>query len=151
MAKSVVVYHLVWCTYQRQPFITEDIERAVYRCLHQQAQKLKCKVLALNGMPDHVHLVIRVPATLSPAQIMKHIKGVSATLIRKELRQGEFFSWRDSYYVVSLCNPVTAKVIRYVKNQKQHHTTGKLWLSREDTKDEEPESSDDVESDLSNR
>lgn len=141
MAKSVLVYHLVWCTYQRQPFITSDIERDVYRCLQGQARSLKCSVLALNGMPDHVHLVLRAPATLSPAQIMKQLKGVSATLIRKELRPDAFFSWRDSYFVYSLCDPVTGKVVAYVKNQKQHHATGKLWSSLEDTGDEPGNSS----------
>ncbi len=146
MAKSVVVYHLVWCTFQRQPFITPDIERDVYRCLQGQARSLQCSVLALNGTPDHVHLVLRAPATLSPAQIMKQLKGVSATLIRKELRPDAFFSWRDSYFVYSLCDPVTAEVITYVKNQKRRHSTGKLWPSLEDT-DDEPDNPDNPEPD----
>ncbi len=76
MAETVIEYHFVWCTLQRQPLITPDIERAVYRCIVQQALRLKCTVLALGGMPDHVHLVVRAPATLSPMQIAKKIKGL---------------------------------------------------------------------------
>ena len=147
MAKSVLVYHFVWCTHQRQPLVTADIERALYRCIEQQAHSLKCTVLAINGMPDHVHIVLRAPAVLSPAQIMKKLKGVSSTFARKQLRPGELFAWRASYYTRSLCAPVTAKVIAYVDNQKQHHADGKLWMSLEtldeDFSEDKNEDSDD--------
>lgn len=145
MAKSIIVYHLVWCTYQRQPLITPQVERAVHRCIEQQARRLKCRVLAINGMPDHVHLVVRAPATLSPAQIMKQIKGVSSTFVRSQLRPNEFFKWRSSYFAHSLCDPITTKVLAYVNNQKQQHADGKLWLSMEilDDEDDEEEGNED--------
>jgi putative transposase len=111
-----------------------------------QAQRLKCTVLALNGMPDHVHLVVRAPASLSPAQIVKQVKGVSSTFVRKQLRPDDTFSWRDGYFVRSLCNPVTAKAIAYVKQQKEHHAAGKLWPSFEIEEEEsalEPEAPTD--------
>ena len=139
MAKSIVVYHFVWCTYQRQPLVTAEIERAVYRCIQQQAQKLKCDVLALNGMPDHVHLVLRASTVLSPAQITKQIKGISSTFVRDQLLPGEFFGWRAGYFVHSLCERTQARVIAYVQNQKQHHSEGTVWQSLESSDEEDTE------------
>jgi putative transposase len=122
--------------------VTAEIERAVYRCIQQQAQKMRCEVLALNGMPDHVHLVLRAPAVLSLAQITKQIKGMSSTFVRDQLLLSEFFGWRTGYFVHSLCEPTQARVIAYVQNQKQHHAQETVWQSLESSEDDDTEEDD---------
>jgi REP element-mobilizing transposase RayT len=84
-SKSEIYLHLVWATWKRQSLVTSDIERAVYRCIEQQAIGLKCNVLAIGGMPDHVHLAVRTPTYVDASKIVMQAKGVSSTMVRDQL------------------------------------------------------------------
>src|SRR5262245_11021265 len=90
-----IYLHLVWSTRRRQHLVTEDIERDVYRCIEDQARKLKCTVLAIGGMPDHVHLVVHTPTIVCAAKLAKQVKGVSSTFVRDQLNIHEPFRWQD--------------------------------------------------------
>ena len=59
--KLALFLHLVWATWDRLPLIDPELERRLYRMLVSQAQDQGCQVLALNGMPDHVHLFVAFP------------------------------------------------------------------------------------------
>ena len=55
-------YHAVFSTKHRQPLITADIEPRLYAFIGGIVRDLRCTLLAVNGMPDHVHLLIRYRA-----------------------------------------------------------------------------------------
>ena len=135
-SKVRIFYHFVWATQNREWFLVEERERAAHRLIESLARKQKCDVLALNGMPDHVHLVVSAPATKSAADLMHHIKGSSSTGLRKREFAGEAFGWQDNYGVFSLSKRDLQEVIAYVQNQKHHHESEKLTPSLEDTDEE---------------
>lgn len=129
-SKIEVVIHYVWATKNREPFLRPEVERRIHRCISAQAQDLGCAVLALDGTPDHVHLVVRVPATLTIAQIAQKTKGPSSSFAREKLFGDDAFGWQDNYAALSVSPRHVAKIIEYVQNQKQHHaagTTNPLW------------------------
>ncbi len=129
--KLRVYLHIVWATWNRLPLITPDIERRVYRVIENEAMKLGCTVIALNGMPDHVHLLVKFPATLSIAVLMRQVKGVSSYFINHVLRPGGNFKWQRHYGVFAVSPWNLAKIIHYVKNQKEHHLGNSLELAGE--------------------
>ncbi|BCM91448.1 hypothetical protein IAD21_03321 [Abditibacteriota bacterium] len=135
-SKIRIFYHFVWATQNREWFLESDVEQEVHRLIQSLAREKHCDVLAINGMPDHIHLVIKAPATISASELMQHIKGVSSST----LRQGEFkdqaFGWQDGYGVFSLSRRDLQDVVAYVRNQKVHHSDGKLKPSLEDTNEE---------------
>jgi putative transposase len=135
-SKSEVYLHLVWATERRQPWISPDIERAVLRCIENEAQQLGCAVLAVNCMPDHVHLLVKVPGRISPAELAKQVKGVSSRFVHTTLRPGEHFAWQEGYAVFSVCRTHTAPIISYIERQREHHSSGKLWPSLEEVDEE---------------
>ncbi|MBB6049071.1 transposase [Armatimonas rosea] len=51
-----IFLHFVWATRDRLPFVTPEIERRLYRMMEAKVRELGCRVAAINGMPDHVHL-----------------------------------------------------------------------------------------------
>jgi putative transposase len=81
-------------------------------------------VIALNGTSDHIHLLLRLAATVTLAEIAKSCKGVSATFAREKLLQGNAFDWQDHYGAISVSPRHLKKVKEYVCNQKQHHAEG---------------------------
>jgi putative transposase len=120
--------HFVWATKHRQPLLVGEWEQATYRCIRAEVARLGGEVLALNGMPDHVHLLVRLPATVSIAQFANQIKGVSSALLN-DLRaeSDELFRWQGGYACFSLSRSHLSRVIAYIDNQKHHHASDKVW------------------------
>ncbi len=138
--KSEIYLHFVWRTWRSEPLLTPEIERAVHRCIEQQACEMGCDILAVGGMPDHVHLVVKMPSKIAPAEIAKRVKGVSSTFARAQLMHGEPFGWQERYAVFSITPRHIQRVIDYVNNQKQHHANGSLLSVLEEADEETPNS-----------
>ena len=135
-SKGEYYLHFVWTTQQRCPLLIPDVEASVQRCLQSEAKRLRCGVLAIGGMPDHVHLALKVPTALSPAQIMKQLKGVSSKFAGDEFVRADsgllpWFRWQEGYGVFSFSASQKERIVHYIYNQKCHHATGKLWPSCE--------------------
>ena len=120
-SKTEFYYHFVWATWQRNGLVTEGIERRLYRCIASEVLKLKGTMLEINGMPDHIHLVVQLPGTVAPSNLMQTAKGVSSTFARAQLTPGEYFGWQDGYAGFTVSRQNLQTVINYVRNQKRHH------------------------------
>jgi REP element-mobilizing transposase RayT len=128
--------HLVWATWDRLPLITPDIERRLYRCIESQAQEQGCKVLALNGMADHVHLVVSFPTTITIADLVKQVKGVSSHFVNEVLTPPTQFKWQGSYGAFTISRWDVDKIVQYVQGQKEHHAANTLWPEWEEAFEE---------------
>ena len=76
-------YHLVWCTKNREPFLTPQVEPIVYDFLRSKAIGLGATLFALNGTVEHVHMVAAIPPAIAVAKFVGQVKGVSATKFNK--------------------------------------------------------------------
>jgi putative transposase len=133
-SKIDVHYHLVWATKHRQGWLDGPCERLAYSVIRREAEEVGCVVLALNGMPDHVHLVVRTRSCVSPATLAKQVKGVSSTCINDAQILGDtLFRWQDGYACFSLSRSHVARVIGYVERQKEHHSDQTIWAEWEET------------------
>jgi len=136
-SKSELYVHFNWSTYRRYPWITTESEQRLYATIIAESNRCGAEVLAIGGMPDHIHLVLKKPPTISESTLMQRIKGVSSTLMRQEiLPADEPFHWQENYCVFSFHAAHANKVIEYVQNQKQHHAEGTLWTEWEETDEE---------------
>jgi REP element-mobilizing transposase RayT len=94
-------------------------------------------VLALNGMPDHVHLVVSFPTTTSIADLAKQVKGVSSHFVNEMLKPEAQFKWQGSYGAFTVSRWDLERAIEYVKRQKEHHLADDLYPEWEETFEEE--------------
>jgi len=117
---------LVLATATREPLIKPEIEKPLWDALAECSRSLGCEALAVGGMPDHVHLLAKVPPTLSVADLADELMGASATLMREKLLPGADFEWQDSYGALTLRKDEVAKVAAYIERQKEHHVRGQL-------------------------
>jgi REP element-mobilizing transposase RayT len=132
MQKKISLYvHLVWRTWDSLPLITPEIERRLYRNIQSEAQKMKCTVLALNGSADHVHLLVMLPTTLTVAELMQRVKGVSSHFVNNVLGSLEPFKWQGGYGAFSVSRWDVEKIKKYIQRQKEHHQTNELWQELE--------------------
>ena len=117
----------------------ESLERCVWRTVQAEAEKCKCTVLAIGGMPDHVHLVLVQPPTITLAKLLNQIKGVSSSVARENLGSEQFFRWANGYAAFSLSRPHCKEAIAYVLRQKEHHADQNLWQHWEWTPQHTPQ------------
>ena len=130
--KKLALYlHLVWATWNRSPLISPIIEKPIYRTISSQVLQLGCKVIAINGMPDHLHLIIKFPTTISIAEIVKKAKDVSSWFINKKFEFNEPFKWQAGYGAFTISRWDLQRIIQYVADQKHHHSDGLIDMDLE--------------------
>jgi len=114
-------YHFVWCPKYRRKVLVGDIEKRLKELIKEKAEKMDCKVIALEVMPDHVHLFIQGNPKISPNSIVGQIKGYTSHSLRKEfkeLRTKLPTLWTRSYFV-STHGHISDKIIeKYIEEQK---------------------------------
>ncbi len=131
--KLCVAVHFVWATWDRQPLITADIRRDLYRYMETVCRDDRCEVLAVGGTADHVHLLALLSNTITLADLMKHVKGGSSRFVTKHRKPGAGFAWQGSYGAFSVSRSHLRGVIRYIETQEQRHALGTLWPDAEET------------------
>jgi len=134
--KLALYLHLVWATWDRLPLIATDIERRLHRSLESETQKQNCTVLALNGTEDHIHLLVSFPTTITIADLIKQVKGVSSHFVNETLQPATQFKWQGSYGAFTVSRWDVDRTIEYIKRQKEHHTRGELVQEFEETFEE---------------
>jgi putative transposase len=87
---------------------------------------LGCQLLAIDGIEDHVHILVSLPATLSVALLLRDVKGASSHLVTHEIKPGEFFKWQGAYGAFTVSKSDLDAVAGYIKNQKAHHASNRL-------------------------
>ena len=128
----VAVYvHLVWGTWDRLPLLNGDLENDVHRALAAECQRMDCDVVAIGGIADHVHLLVRLSPTISIADLVKQLKGSSAHLVTHKLVPGGFFKWQAGYGAVTVSPRHLDQVSNYIARQREHHAANTLLPSLE--------------------
>ena len=136
--KLALFLHLVWATWDREPSITPVVERAVFRTVEAVCQTEHCTVVALNGVADHVHLLVGIPATISVADLVKHIKGARARYVNETVQPAPALRWQPVYGAFTVSRWDVTSIADYVRRQKAHHAAGTLVDEYEAITEEAP-------------
>ena len=114
-------YHVVWTPKYRRPVLVGSIAKRCEQTIRQVAAKYKAEIMAIEIMPDHVHLLCEVDPQFGIHRLVKNIKGVSSHTLRKEfptLRSRIPTLWTNSYLVSTVSGAPLAVTQHYVENQK---------------------------------
>jgi REP element-mobilizing transposase RayT len=114
-------YHTVFSTKHRANLITPELEARLYPFLGGALRDLRCTLVAINGMPDHVHLLVRYRADLSHSEMLQQIKCRSSKWINETFPQQGHFSWQEGYGGFTVSKSAVAEVEAYLACQKEHH------------------------------
>ena len=121
-ARYWCAYNFVWILKYRRDILVGGVAEYSREVLRETLEELACEPLALEVMPDHVHVFALCPPRLSPAYIANYLKGKSARRIlqsfqelKTRINRGKL--WSRSYFVATVGN-VTADVIKkYVEER----------------------------------
>ena len=128
MANTYTQIHLqfIFAVQNRMSLIQKEWQDRLYQYITGIIQKNKHKMLIVNGMPDHMHIVIGMRPTQSISDLLQDIKGSSSKWINdNKLVKGKF-QWQEGYAAFSYSKSALPKLIEYVKNQEEHHRRKKF-------------------------
>ncbi|HEV2237760.1 MAG TPA: IS200/IS605 family transposase [Ktedonobacterales bacterium] len=117
-----VLVHLVWATWDRQPLLTEPVQRSIRDSLAATCAKVGVEMIACGGIEDHLHLLVRLPANVTLAMLVQRLKGASAHLMTHEINPSAFFKWQGGYGAFSVSPRHLDAVCEYIRRQREHHS-----------------------------
>ncbi|MEO5594249.1 MAG: IS200/IS605 family transposase [Chitinophagaceae bacterium] len=79
------------------------------------------KMLQINGMPDHIHILTGLRPAQSISSLVQNIKTESSKWIKEKKFCSSAFAWQEGYGAFSYSKSHVANVIRYIQNQEAHH------------------------------
>ena len=114
---------LVFAVKHRAAVISPTWKYDLYTYLTGIIQNHNHKLIAINGMPDHVHILIGMRPTQSLSELMQQLKQSSSKWINEKRLTGSRFAWQEGYGAFSYGKSQLPALIQYIQNQEQHHQT----------------------------
>ena len=119
--------HLIFAVQNRRSLIQNSWKDRLYEYITGVVQINTHKMIIINGMPDHLHIVIGMRPTQSLSDLMQDIKGNSSRWINDNKLVTGKFNWQESYGAFTYSIKEKDIIINYIKNQKEHHKSESFY------------------------
>lgn len=123
MANTYTQIHIqfIFAVKFRTALIHNSWKDELYKYITGIVQNNNHKLLIINGMPDHIHLLVGMRPAQSISNLLKDIKGSSSGWINEKGFTNSEFKWQTGYGAFSYGKSQVNDVISYIKNQEKHH------------------------------
>jgi REP element-mobilizing transposase RayT len=123
MANTYTQIHIqaVFAVQNRECIIKPSWKDELYKYITGIVQQNKHKLLSINGMPDHIHILFGFRPTQSLSDLMQDIKGDSSKWINEKGFVKGKFSWQEGYGAFSYSKSELHRIINYIESQEAHH------------------------------
>ena len=123
MANTYTQIHIqfIFAVKYRKGVILASWKDELYKYLTGIVQNNKHKMISINGMHDHIHLLAGIRPSQSISDLMKDLKGSSSKWINEKKFTKERFEWQEGYGAFSYGKSQVKNVISYIENQEKHH------------------------------
>jgi REP element-mobilizing transposase RayT len=138
-------YHFAWSTHSRIALIGRDIRPELLKIINEETKTRGGWPIRHNAMPDHVHLLVRLPPTVKLSEFVGQVKGGTTHRVNEELKPSFKLKWQEGYGVLTLRENELEKVSRYIDNRETHYRLGKLSELLERTEGDEDEAGENIE------
>jgi len=116
-----IYVHVVFAVQGRQNLIRPEHNDELQKYMSGTVRNLKSKMIAINNMPDHVHLLIGLKPDMALSELVGKVKAAASAFIRKQQWVAGRFEWQEGFGAFSYSHSQLSTVIRYIQNQQQHH------------------------------
>ena len=122
MSYTNTMYHIVLRTRRSEPTIVIEHERDLYAYIMGFVNNMNGKLYRIGGMPDHVHLLVSLPATLAMSKFVQELKVSTSKWLKANADFPRFEGWSREYAGFSYGLRDKDTIVNYIKNQKEHHS-----------------------------
>jgi len=121
---SMINYHFVFCPrYRRKIYLISGLEERFKELVNLKCEEMEIEVIAIKCDKDHTYMFLNCPPSLSPSDIMKHIKGYTGKILREEFKELNRMPslWTRSYFCSTAGNVSSETIKKYIENQKTRY------------------------------
>lgn len=118
---SRIYIQIVFAVQGRDNSIRSEWEDELFKYITGIIQNKGQKLLVINGMPDHIHILIGMKPNCCLSDLVREIKKSSNTFINEKGFVRGKFNWQNGFGAFSYSHSALDNVIRYIQNQKEHH------------------------------
>jgi putative transposase len=116
------LFHCVWSTKHREPLIKKELKPRVNSYMRTVIENEGAKLLFINGIEDHIHLLLAMPITMLVPDLIEKVKPVTTKWMNRTFPElNSRFRWQAGYGAFSVGKSNMQEVINYIKNQEEHH------------------------------
>ena len=116
-----IYIHLIFAVSGRENLIHKIWKDELYKYITGIVKNNGHKLIAINGMPDHVHILIGMKPIQSISNLMQNVKGSSSKWINEKKFFPGRFHWQEGYGAFSYSDSQLNSVVKYFDNQTEHH------------------------------
>jgi REP element-mobilizing transposase RayT len=116
-----IYIHIVFAVKGRQSIIRPEWEEQLYKYITGIVQNKEQKMLAINGMPDHIHFLLGMKPTCCLSDLVRETKKSSNEFIKENNLSKFKFNWQEGFGAFSYSHSQLDDVIGYIQKQKEHH------------------------------
>jgi len=113
-----ILVHVVFSTKDRAPWLQVPVRPGLFAYMAGIVSRLGAEALIINGVADHVHMLLAMPTNLTLADLVRTVKASSSTWIRDGHAH---FAWQSGYAAFSVSESNLEKVRHYIQEQEEHH------------------------------
>lgn len=113
--------HFVFAVKYRAALLNPEWDQRVRSYITAIVQNSKHRMLAINNMPDHMHIFIALHPAQSISNLMQQVKGGSSKWINEQQLTKYKFQWQEGYGAFTHPKSHIDMVVRYIRNQQEHH------------------------------
>jgi putative transposase len=116
-----IVYQVVFATKYREKTMVRNGHPEFFKYIAGLLKNKNCKLHRINGVEDHLHIIVSLHPSVSLASLVKDIKLSTTKLIREKNLFPGFRAWQTGYAAFIYTRGALPNLIEYVKNQEAHH------------------------------
>jgi putative transposase len=117
------LHHIVIRTKYSENVLPNEHAEELYRYMWGYIKNKKSFLYRMNGMPDHIHILVGIHSTIALSDFVKELKTASNSWLKSNDKFPDFKSWGEKYAAFTIRYQEKDTVIEYIKNQREHHKT----------------------------
>ena len=123
MSYVIQLVHIVINTKNRKMTITPEHKQDLYRYIWGIIKNRDCRLYRINGIGNHLHMLVGLHQSISVMEIVRDIKRSSSLWAKDNSKFPSFEGWQKEYAAFSVSWKDKDSVISYIRNQEEHHNT----------------------------
>ena len=116
-----IYIHVIFTVQGRQNLIKKENKQELHKYITGIIRNKKQKLIAINSMPDHVHIFIGMKPSIALSDLVRDIKNNSSTFINEKRWIRGKFNWQEGFGAFSYGHSQIGVVVKYIQNQETHH------------------------------
>jgi putative transposase len=115
--------HVIWCVRRREPLLGKPVRRVLFPHLQKEWEEKGIRIVALNGVEDHVHCLVQLLPSQNLLQVLKSIRGSAAAWINESrlLSLPGELEWEEDFWAASVSPSGVKQVVEYIGKQEEYH------------------------------